>query len=107
MIEHFHDTADAQAYRAEKLAKHNLYTSPRLFVDVYCLAPGQAQPVHRHDGNDKVYYVLEGSCEVTIGETVRTLTPGQLAVAPSSVPHGAANVSETGVRLLVWMAPRP
>lgn len=107
MSEHFHDTDQARRFRAEKLSKQNLFTSPRMFVDVYCLEPGQAQQVHSHDGNDKVYYVLEGRCAVTIGDERRELGPGELAVAPSGVPHGAANDSEGRVRLLVWMAPCP
>ena len=35
-------------FRADKMAKTNLFETPRFFCDVYCLAPGQAQAPHAH-----------------------------------------------------------
>jgi quercetin dioxygenase-like cupin family protein len=90
-----------------KMNKVNLYESPKLFCDVYCLQPGQAQKPHDHADNDKVYYALSGTCHVQLGETVTPLPPGHVAVAPAGVVHGVENRSDAPATLLVVMAPHP
>ena len=47
-------------FQPDKMQKINLFESVRMFCDVYCLEPGQEQTVHSHEGNDKLYFVLEG-----------------------------------------------
>ena len=54
---------------AEKMAKIGLSTTARTQLDLYCVAPGQSQTPHRHDGEDKIYYVLEGSGRFSVGGT--------------------------------------
>ena len=102
-----HDTADAAEFSDEKMAKHNLYESPRMFCDVYCLKPGQTQKPHLHSGEDKIYFALSGCCHVQIGEGIAPLPPGNLAVAPAGVEHGLENRSDGPARVLVVMAPHP
>ena len=103
----FHDTAAAAAFREGKLGKANLFTSPRMFCDVYALLPGQEQAAHAHAANDKLYHVLSGRVTVTIGGATRELGPGELAVAAAGVPHGCRNASGAPATLLVVMAPHP
>ena len=107
MGEYFHDTAAAASFSDEKMRKVNLYESPRMFCDVYCLKPGQLQADHHHAGSDKVYHVLSGQPTVRIGEDVRVLGPGQTAVAPAGVVHGVRNDAAGDATLLVFMAPHP
>ena len=99
--------ADASGFSAEKLAKHNLFETERFFLDVYALAPGQAQKVHAHAGSDKVYLVIEGRCRFTVGEELEEHGEGVAVFAPAGVPHGVENTSGGNARLLVMMAPRP
>jgi len=103
----FHDTTTAAVFSAAKLNKINLYESHRLFCDVYCLEPGQSQSEHSHTENDKIYHVLTGRCEVSVGDDRRDLNAGELAVAPAGVVHGARNVSSERTTMLVIMAPHP
>ena len=103
----FHDTAAAARFTDEKMNKVNLYESPHLFCDVYCLLPGQSQKAHSHAGNDKIYHVLSGRCTVQIGTDSRPLTAGHLAVAPAGEVHGVHNDTNEPATLLVVMAPNP
>jgi quercetin dioxygenase-like cupin family protein len=97
----------AAAFSDEKMKKVNLFESPHLFCDVYCLKPGQSQEVHSHAHNDKVYYALTGTVDVTLGDETRPLPPGELAIAPAGVPHGVENRTTANATLLVVMAPNP
>jgi hypothetical protein len=82
--------ADFQAFSKEKLQKHSVFQSGRFFLDVYCLAPGQAQKPHRHATSDKVYH-----------------GPGSTLFAPAGTEHGVVNDGPDNARLLVLMTPPP
>lgn len=95
------------AFSAEKMAKCNIFDSEHMFCDVYCFEPGQIQKPHAHAGSDKVYYVLDGSVDIQIGEETRRLAAGDLAHAAPDVPHGAENPGPGRATVLVFMSPKP
>jgi quercetin dioxygenase-like cupin family protein len=99
--------AEHAKFQADKMAKVALATTPRAQLDLYCLEPGQAQKVHSHDDQDKVYVVLEGRGRVTVGVEQYALVPGEAVVATAGVPHGVANDSGARLVLLVFVSPPP
>jgi quercetin dioxygenase-like cupin family protein len=98
---------DVREFRPDKMAKINLFETPRMFCDVYCLAPGQQQAPHAHAGADKIYYVLEGTALVTVGDAEQAFGPGAAILAAAGAAHGVRNATGSPVRLLVFMAPNP
>ncbi|MFQ5672840.1 MAG: cupin domain-containing protein [Nitrospinales bacterium] len=98
---------DAVAFKPEKLNKVALFDTDKFFCDLYCLQPGQSQKVHRHEGSDKVYYVLQGRGTVTVGSERRELVAGEITMAPAGQDHGVVNDSDANLVMLVFMAPRP
>ena len=107
-MERLRDTTTILDGRDEKLAKHNLFETPRFFADVYVVRPGQAQAVHKHAAEDKCYFVLAGEARVTTGTEIHDALPGQIVFCPAGEDHGVENASQAeDLRLLVFMAPRP
>jgi mannose-6-phosphate isomerase-like protein (cupin superfamily) len=98
---------EAVAFSPEKMKKVSLLDTDKFFCDVYCLEPGQFQKVHSHEGQDKVYYVLEGRGMVTVGSEERELTTDEITLAPSSQDHGVVNHTDEKLVMLVFMAPKP
>jgi mannose-6-phosphate isomerase-like protein (cupin superfamily) len=96
----------ARRFDAAKMQKVNLFETPRLFCDVYCLEPGQSQKPHRHEGSDKVYAVLEGAVLVRVGAESAPLGAGEAALAPAGEDHGLENPGPARAAVLVFMAPR-
>ncbi len=94
-------------FSSEKMQKINLFESPRMFCDVYCLEPGQKQKVHSHGKNDKIYYVVQGQGHFTIGQQTHLLESGEITCAFSGEPHGVENTSNARLTCLVFMAPHP
>ncbi|MDA2928143.1 cupin domain-containing protein [Acidobacteria bacterium AH-259-G07] len=92
-------------FSSEKMQKINLFESPRMFCDIYCLEPGQKQKVHSHEGNDKIYYVVQGEGRFTIGQEMRLLKSGEITCAFSGELHGVENTSNARLTCLVFMAP--
>ena len=97
--------SDYQQFRSDKMSKNNIVRTPRFFLDVYCLEPGQEQKGHVHAGQDKVYLVLEGQGRVYVGSDSRVLGPGQGTLAPSGEEHGVLNEGKDRLRVLVFVAP--
>lgn len=98
---------DVRRFDPAKLQKLNVCETPRFFLDVYCLSPGQAQKPHAHADADKVYAVLEGEVIVRVGDASASLRPGESALAPAGQDHGVENPGPANAALLVFMAPRP
>ena len=103
----FKQVADQIAFSSEKMKKVNLFTTDRMFCDVYCFEPGQEQTPHTHTGSDKIYYVLDGRATVRIGQEIKELEAGDIAMAPSGAEHGVSNTSAEQLTVLVFMAPKP
>lgn len=100
-------SADRVTFRPDKMAKCGLFSSERMFCDVYALLPGQEQRIHRHDHSDKIYFCLEGEVVATVGEESRTLAPGDAAMSAPGTDHGLRNASESSAKVLVFMSPPP
>ena len=94
-------------FAAVKMDKNNLFESERMFCDVYCLEPGQAQRVHVHAASDKVYYVIDGAPTFEVDGERQEVGPGNAVWAPAGSDHGVTNETNARARLLVVMAPRP
>ena len=99
--------ADRAKYQADKMAKIALASTPRAQLDLYCLEPGQNQKVHAHDGQDKIYVVLEGRGRFALDGEDHVLEVGEVLVAAAGSQHGVVNDSGRRLLLLVFMAPPP
>ena len=93
---------DARRFDAAKMQKLGLFETERFFCDVYCLLPRQSQKPHVHAGADKVYDVLEGTVEATIGDDRVAMTAGDCVLAPAGSAHGVSNNGEIPAALLVF-----
>lgn len=69
------------------------------------VAPGGGNSPHYHLTYDEHFEVLEGALEVLIGKEVRTLHPGQKAVAKRNTLHRFRNTTEERTKFLVELRP--
>jgi len=98
---------DHVALSLDKMAKIALATTSRAQLDLYCVAPGQSQKPHRHDDQDKIYYVIEGEGRFTLGGQEERLVLGEALVAPAGVEHGLLNDGAAPLVVLVVVTPPP
>lgn len=94
-------------FRADKLAKIALASTPRVQLDLYCVSPGQSQTPHTHQDQDKLYYVVEGRGRFSVGTTDEILTAGEAVLAPAGQPHGLVNDGGDPLLVLVVVSPPP
>lgn len=98
---------DLVEFSPDKMAKVAVARTPRVQLDLYCVAPGQSQKAHTHADLDKVYFVLEGTGRFSLGGATELLGPGEALVAPAGTEHGLDNVGPDSLLVLVVVAPPP
>jgi quercetin dioxygenase-like cupin family protein len=103
----FKSLIQAKQFATDKMKKNMLLETERFVCDVYCFEPGQNQAPHTHEGQDKVYYVVEGHGLFQVGEQEKELGPGEMALAASGQNHGVSNRSQERLVVLVFITPKP
>ena len=68
-------------------------------------APGGGPPLHVHQGEDEMFYVIEGEFEITVNGKSHSASAGGVAFLPKDVPHRFQNVGSESGRLLITVVP--
>lgn len=71
-----------------------------LKMGLISVRPHDALPVHTHDHEDQLYYVLEGEGTIRMNDQEFALGPGKAVTIPPGVAHGVRNESEKPLRYL-------
>jgi mannose-6-phosphate isomerase-like protein (cupin superfamily) len=94
-------------FAPDKMGKSTLMRGELLFVGLNAFEPGQEHAPHVHEGQDKLYFILEGTGVVHIGEHSEILSAGDAAYAPSGVAHSIRNPGPGRFVTMVVLAPPP
>jgi quercetin dioxygenase-like cupin family protein len=89
-----------------KVDVRQLYNNPSAQIMHITLLPGESLKPHKTPV-DVVFYVLEGTPTVHIGEELQRVEKDTLIESPAEVVHFLSNTSEQKARILVIKAPRP
>ncbi len=79
---------------------------PHAVVVMITLQPGESLKRHKTPV-DVIFYVLEGTGTVEIGEEQATVGKDTLIESPAKIPHRWLNESDSVTRILVVKTPRP
>jgi len=83
-----------------------VYESPHAMAVVITLQPGESLKKHITPV-DVIFYVLEGTGIVEIGNEQASCTKDMLIESPAKVPHRWMNESDAVFRVLVVKVPKP
>jgi len=100
-------------YKTEELKENphkvdlrQLYNDPSAQIMHIILKPGESLKPHKTPV-DVVFYVLEGTPVVHIGEESKVVEKDTLVESPADIVHFISNESRNNSRVLVVKAPRP
>jgi len=79
--------------------------SARLAVGTQQLYTGSGIRIHRHEGEDEVLWIQEGSGTAIIGDSRKAVEKGAFVYVPQGVWHGLENPN--GEVRLLWMVSPP
>ena len=77
----------------------------QVFLGRATYEPGTTVKRHSHEHTEQAMLIVEGSVDVTIGDEVRTLGPGDTCVVNRGIEHEL--YSEGGVTFIEALAPVP
>ena len=77
----------------------------KLGYNLTAVPPGKrAFPLHNHRVNEEMFYILEGSGEVRIGDAVYPIRPGDVIACPPGGKETAHQIINTGTVELKFLA---
>jgi quercetin dioxygenase-like cupin family protein len=68
-------------------------------------APGEGPPLHRHEGQDELLYVLEGGLRFLLDGELQDAPAGSFVFVPRGAPHTWQNAADEPARFLVVFTP--
>lgn len=101
------NVAATAAFNPGKMGKSTIAQGQFLFAGLNSFEPGQEHAPHTHEGQDKLYFVLEGSGMVQVGDVTEQLSAGDAAFAPSGVMHSIRNPGPGRLVVMAILAPPP
>ena len=69
------------------------------------LPAGAGAPLHSHQREDEVFYILEGSCEILINGASYLAETGAVVVLPKNTAHAFRNTGDKPNRILITATP--
>lgn len=69
------------------------------------LEPNGGQVPWHNQEQEEIYFVVEGTGEMCLGEERRTVTSGQAAYIPSGVFHQLTNIGDTPLKMIYCYGP--
>jgi mannose-6-phosphate isomerase-like protein (cupin superfamily) len=96
-------TADGSEIR-ELLAHRNSCIRQQSLAEAR-LPTGCATTRHHHPRTEEIYYILQGTAEMTIGSEVRSVGPGDAIAIPPGQSHTIRNTSDVTLKFLCCCAP--
>jgi mannose-6-phosphate isomerase-like protein (cupin superfamily) len=94
-------------FAPDRMGKSTVAQGEFLFAGLNSFEPGQEHAPHAHQGQDKLYLILEGSGMVHIGEQAELLSAGDAALAPAGVIHSISNPGPQRLVVMAVLAPPP
>ncbi len=96
-------TKDGSEIR-ELLAHRNSCIVNQTLAEARLPAGGSTEP-HHHVRTEEIYYVLEGSGSMRIGDEAREVGPGDAIAIPPGATHQITNTGTSTLRFLCCCAP--
>src|SRR5215475_15842744 len=67
--------------------------------------PGEGPGDHVHFTQEEMFFIVEGTYEMTVGGHTTTAGPGTIVFIPRNTVHRFKNVGDTTARMLDWSLP--
>jgi len=67
--------------------------------------PGEGPPDHVHLSQEEMFFILEGTYELTVGGQTTTVGAGTIVFIPRNVVHRFKNVGDETACMLDWTLP--
>ncbi len=104
------NTIEGRVYPARRKTQNLVGGASPIQAKNFCLGHvtleprGGQVPWHNQD-QEEIYFVLEGTGEMCLGDERRTMSAGQVVYIPPNVFHQLTNIGETPLRMIYCYGP--
>lgn len=77
------------------------FDSSMEFMHETTLKPGASVGLHPQEGNEELYYILEGKGKMRVDDEVQEVTPGDVCLTKSGSKHSIDNIGDGELKLIV------
>jgi quercetin dioxygenase-like cupin family protein len=99
---------ETEAFREQAFVRKRLFETSDMHFNMYCIAPGQQNPLHRHPFSDEILYFVEGTGECVVGEETYPVKVGDIVFVPKNSPHAIRNThSSENMVCILAQSPLP
>ena len=104
------NTIEGRRYPARRLTQNLVGGASPIHAKDFCMghvildSRGGQVPCHDHT-QEEVYFIIEGSGEVCLGEERRAVTTGQAVYIPPGIFHQLTNTGDRPLRMIYCYAP--
>ncbi len=99
--------SSSATFAPDRMTKSTVAQGEFLFAGLNSFEPEQEHASHAHEGQDKLYVIMEGKGMVQVGEQIELLSVGDVAFAPSGVIHSIRNPGPQRLVVMAVLAPPP
>ena len=71
----------------------------------FAVAPGFNTGDHVHSTIEEIFYVIEGTAQIRVGERLLHIQPGDCVLVPPGVAHGFGSLAGGTAKLLLIISP--
>lgn len=98
---------DHVQFHAKAFVRKRLIENESLNFNMYCIEPGQKNPLHRHPISEEVLFFVEGDGECIVGKEITKVTPRTVVWVPKDAPHEIINTGAERMIVVLVQAPTP
>jgi mannose-6-phosphate isomerase-like protein (cupin superfamily) len=101
---------EGRRYPARRLTQNLVGGASPIRAKDFCMGyvtldpRGGQVPWHNHE-QEEIYFMVEGTGEMCLGEERRTVTAGQAVYVPSGIFHQLTNIGDRPLRMIYCYAP--
>jgi mannose-6-phosphate isomerase-like protein (cupin superfamily) len=99
-MEYVIDVESIKAVAREHSDNKHIIRRDDLKVGLISVRPHEHLPVHTHDHEEQLYYVLEGEGKIHMGDQEFALSPGKAVLIPPGIAHGVSNPNAVPLRYI-------
>lgn len=86
----------------QRLVSKAVNGSSDILATVFSMTPHQYHPLHAHPELGELYYILDGACEVRVGDQVKWVEANTAIYVPVGTPHSLRTKDQSVRFLLVF-----
>lgn len=94
-------------FRPKAFVRKRLFETGELHFNMYCISPGQKNPLHRHPDSAEVLFFVEGEGEVIVGLEKKRVTAREAVYVPANAPHEIINTGGYNMIAVLVQTPLP